>query len=184
MRVQSLCALALAGATACASGGSGSSSAPAPEQTLRVVGASSGENMVMTGSDASSTRVLASTVDQVWRALPVVLDSLGIPISTLDPVKHTIGNQGFATRHRLKNVPMSRYLDCGSAQLGPAADDYDINLTLLVDVKSAEGNGAAVTVTFEAAARPPNYAQAYSRCSSRGALEDKLFALLKTHLDR
>lgn len=136
----------------------------------------------MPGADVSNARTFAFTVDQVWRALPVVFDSLGIPVQTIDPVRHTIGATGFLARHRLKNVPLSRYIDCGSAQMGPAADDYDVRITLLAEVHPAEGGAATVTTTLEALAKPANYAQDYSRCSSKGSLEDKLFGFVRTRL--
>ncbi len=167
----------------CASSGAGGSS-PAPDQTVRVIGATGSSSLTIPGSNVSNSRKLANTVDQVWRALPAVFDSLGIPVQTLDPVKHSIGAAGFLARHRLKNVPLSRYVDCGNTQMGPAADDYDVRITLLVDVQPAEGSAAMVTTTMEAVAKPANYAQDYSRCSSRGSLEDKLFGVLNARLAR
>lgn len=186
MRVVST--VCLLGLVACASSGSGSSgngSAPAPDRTVRVIGATSSTNITMSGADVSNAHTFAGTVDQVWRALPIVFDSLGIPVQALDPVKHTIGASSFLARHKLKNVALSRYVDCGNTQMGPAADDYDVMLTVLADVHPARGGaGTTVSTTVEALARPANYAQDYSRCSSKGSLERKLFEFLDARLAR
>ena len=99
----------------------------------------------------------------------------------MEPSTHSIGNQGFAIRHRLKNVSLSRYIDCGNSQLGPSADDYDVRLTLMADVHATD-TGSRLTINLQAVARPPNYAQEYSSCSSRGVLETKLGDLVAARL--
>lgn len=171
-------------AAACASSGA-TGSAPAPStQTVEVVGAASSVRLSMPGRDASTAHTLPFSVDQVWRALPAALDSLGIPVETLDPAKRTMGNSSFAARRRLKAVPLSRYVDCGATPMGPNADEYDVRLTVLTAVRPAEGGGATVTTTVQAAARPANYSQAFSDCSSRGVLETRLVELLTAQLQR
>jgi hypothetical protein len=122
-------------------------------------------------------------MDQVWRALPAAYDSLGISVQTLDPVKHRIGNDGVALRRRLKTTPLSRFIDCGSTQLGPNADDYDVRLAVLTEIHAVEG-GTAVTTTLLASARPANYAQDPSSCSSRGVLEQRIIDVVRARLAR
>lgn len=162
----------------CASGG-GSASAPA-SQTMRVVGPSSTEAIALSGGPETSTsRTLPYSVEKIWRALPSVLDSLGIPIETMDPAKRVIGNTGFKTHARLKNVPLSRYLDCGnSTGIGPNADNYEVHMVFLASVQPAEGTSSRVALTFEAAAKPVNFAQDYSQCGSKAYLETRVFELL------
>jgi hypothetical protein len=165
----------------CAS--SGSSSAPPPaQQTVMAMG---GGNLRVSAADGSNVHTIPFAVDRVWRALPAVYDSLGIPVASLDPVKRTMGNEGFKLRGRLKSVPLSRYVDCGnSTQIGPNADSYEVVLTMLAEVRPAESGAATVTVTFQALARPANFAQEYSQCSSKGVLETRLIDLLKARLQR
>lgn len=167
---------------ACASGG-GSASAPA-SQTVRVVGPSGTQSVDLAGGvDASSSRVLPYSVEQVWKALPGVLDSLGIPIQTMDPAKRVAGNAGFKIRGRLKNVPLSRYIDCGnSTEIGPNADNYEVHMVFLAAVRPAEGNASSVSLTFDAVAKPVNFAQDYSQCSSKAVLESRLFDVLAARL--
>ena len=123
--------------------------------------------------------------DKVWRALPAVYDSLGIPVSTLDPAKRVIGNEAFKVRGRLKSTPLSRYIDCGSStQIGPNADSYDVVLTLVTNVRPAEGGATTVNNTFSAVARPANFSQDYSQCSSRSTMETRFLTVLNSVLGK
>jgi hypothetical protein len=114
--------------------------------------------------------------------LPGVLDTLGIPVGTLEPASRTIGNSGLKIRGRLRGVPLSRYIDCGnSTQIGPNADSYDVNLVFLAEVRPAQG-GSTVRVTLQAVAKPVNFAQDYSQCSTKGVLESRFFDILSARL--
>jgi hypothetical protein len=136
----------------------------------------------MSGNDGVSVRKVAAMSDQVWRLLPAVLDSLGIPVNTLDPAKHTIGNSGFNVRGRLKSVPLSRYIDCGnSTGIGPNADTYQVNLEFLVEVQPVDA-GSSVRTTLQAMAKPVTFAQDYSACSSKGALESRVADMLSARI--
>jgi hypothetical protein len=170
---------------ACASTGPAGSPASAarPDQTVRVIGSSSRSSVTMAADDPSTSHTLAYSVEQVWLALPSAFDALGIPVRTLDPAKRIIGNPGVTLRHRLKDVPLSRYLDCGGGQMGPNADDYDVRLMFDAQVLPTEG-GAKLTTTIGAVARPANYAQEYSECSSKGTLESRFVELVQAKLAR
>ncbi len=173
--------LALAG---CASSGSPPSAAPAP-QTMQIGGAVNGVKVTAAGNDLSTAHVIPFAPDKVWRTLPAVFDSLGIPIATLDPAKRTVGNTGFKLRGRLKNVPLSRFIDCGnSTQIGPNADNYDVSLTMLAEVHPGEAGSSNVTLVMQALARPANFAQQYSQCGSKGVLESRFIDILNAKLER
>jgi hypothetical protein len=174
MRSMLVMSVALA---ACATTNSGAPVTPASE-TVRVFSPSGTASMRMSSDDAASTRKVTMAADQVWRLLPSVFDSLGIPVTSADPAKRTIGNDGFNVRGRLKGVPLSRYIDCGgSTGIGPNADSYQVNLLFLVGVRPADG-GSSVSTTLQAMAKPVNFAQDYSACSSKGTLETRLVELL------
>src|SRR4051812_41608986 len=102
------------GLAACGSAG-GASTAPSPvsQTVLRAPGGS--PVLSMTGVDATNVQTLAFAPDQVFRVLPNVLDSLGIPVAMLEPSKRSIGNPAFKIRQRIKGTPLSRYIDCGSS---------------------------------------------------------------------
>jgi hypothetical protein len=168
---------------ACA--GSSSSSPPASASSVKPIstGVTGGGNLRVAGTDPSTVHTIPFAPERVWRSLPAVFDSIGIPVAELDPPKRAMGNSAFKVRGRLKNVPLSRYLDCGtSTQIGPNADSYEVNITLRAEVKPAEAGAATLVTTFEAIARPANFAQAYSQCASKGALESRFVALVNAQL--
>jgi hypothetical protein len=164
----------------CASTSTSSAPPPAP-QTVAL----SGTNLRIYGNDESNVHTIPFSVDQVWRALPAVFDSLGVPVATVDPKTRTMGNSGFKLRGRLKNVPLSRFIDCGnSTQIGSNADNYDVSLTVLAETRPAESGSAKVIITFQALAKPANFSQEYSQCSSRGVFETRFVDILSARLQR
>jgi hypothetical protein len=172
----------LAGGAACASSPSGSAPPPPQPQTVTVAGTNS--TMRVGGiADATGSATLPYTVEQVWRVLPFVFDSLGIPIAAMDPAKRTLGNESFRVRARLKGTPLSRYIDCGtSTQIGPNADNYDVVLILTAYVHAADPGSSTVGTTFSAVAKPANFAQDYAPCNSRGLMESRFIDIARAKL--
>lgn len=157
--------------TAAAALGACASSGSTPPPELR--------NSGLVGQPTSSSASIVNTtvafpIDQVWLALPGVYASLGIPVQMLDAKNHQMGNEGFKTRKQLGTTPLSRYIECGTTQIGPNADAYDVVLTLLTQLQPGVGGATNVTTTFEGSAKPVTYSQDYSRCSSKGLLEARL----------
>jgi len=169
--------LLLATLSACASSTSGSP-AVTPIRSQGTVG------MSVDSRAHTYTQAIAYPVDQVWRALPAVYDSLKIPLNTLDAKTHTIGNDGFKIRRQLGTITLSKYIECGTTQIGPNADSYEVVLTVLTQVEPGTSGAAKVTTTFESSARPLAFAQEYSRCSSKGVLEARLMDVLRSRLTR
>ena len=166
--------------------GPGTGSAPAPVSSIMRVSGPAGVNSVaLGGNDPSAVRKVPYPVDKVWRVLPAVFDSIGIPLGMLEPTTRTMGNEAFKVRGRLKGVPLSRYIDCGnSTQIGPNADSYDVVITMIAEVRPAEAGASSVRHTFSAVARPSNFAQDYSQCASKSILEPRFMAVLTAALER
>ena len=116
--------------------------------------------------------------------MPSVYDSLGVTVSTIDPASKTIGNPGYKIRQKLGKAPLSRYIECGTTQIGPNADSYDVMLSVLSTVTAEGAQGAVLTTTVEAQAKPVTYNQGYSRCSSKGAIEKRISDLVNARLSR
>jgi len=174
--------LSLAALTACASG---SSSTGAEPQTMRIVGSGglgSGSVGMRSASSTASVSKVAFPLDRAWRALPAVYDSLKIPPTTLDPKTHHFGNEGMKIRQRLGGVQLSKYIDCGQAQIGPSADSYDVFLNVTTTLSASSGAETAISTIVEAAARPLNFGQDYSRCTSKGTIENALSAIVTAKL--
>jgi hypothetical protein len=176
-------AVSLAALAACA--GTSSSAAGVKPISTGVGGGAAAGNLRVVANDPTTQHKVPNAPEQVWRSLPAVFDSIGIPVANLDAPKRVMGNSAFKIRGRLKNVPLSRYIDCGtSTQIGPNADNYDVNISLLAEVKPGESGTTLLVTTFDAVARPANFAQAYSQCSSKGTLEARFVELVNGQAKR
>ena len=164
-----LCACASSGATP----GAGSTT-----QTISVGARGSGGSTRMTASAVASESTLPFPLEDAWRFLPAAFDSLGIPTSLVDPSTHVISNQGMKIRQRLGKTPLSRYIECGTTQIGPNADSYEVYLTVSTQLDRA-GTGTIISTTVDALAKPLNFSQEYSRCSSKGVLEPRIADAIK-----
>jgi hypothetical protein len=179
MRLLDVLPLLLLGACASSAG-----RAAAP-QTVHVIGGSgSSMQLTITPTDGPSTSRLEFPMDRVWGALPVVYQTLEIPIEQVDQTTHVIGNPSLKLRRRLGNVLLSRYLNCGSTQGGPNTDTYEVHLSVLTQAATRGDDGATVTTLVEAAARPVSLSGEYIRCTSKGVLEARISELLRTQLSR
>jgi hypothetical protein len=155
------------------------SSAITPTQrieTTYIPGASGA--MTIAPDNGSIVAVVAAPLDVVWRRLPVAFDSVAVPLSLIDPKGHLIGNEGFKVRAKLGKERLSTYLECGTTQVGPNADSYEVHLTVMVKAEASGADRTKVTVNVTAAAKPLQFSQDYSRCSSKTALERKLLDVI------
>lgn len=180
--------VSLLAVAACASGSGGSSGGSSAPSTTRVMGGSStggvgtSAAIMMNASATASVTKVAFPLDLVWRALPSAYDSLKIPLTVIDPKDHHLGNEGLKIRQRLGAVALSKYIDCGQAQIGPSADSYDVYLSVTTTVTASSGAETQIATIVDAAAKPLTYAQDYSRCSSKGTIENAIAAIVAVRL--
>ncbi len=170
-----VCCVAVLGA--CAS----SSASVGRTDDVAVVGA--GNLRIRQNDDAKVTQ-LSFPVARVWAVLPSVFDSLAIPLTELDAAKHAIGNSGMKAHKSLGKTSLAKYIDCGSTQGFPSAESYDIQLSVLTTVSANGTDGSTVTTLLEAAGRPMSVAGGYTKCSTSGALENRIIELLRARLQR
>jgi hypothetical protein len=169
--IRALALLAAAGACA-----SSSSSAGAPSRTQTVY---AGNTMLTINPDnGAATRVIEAPLEKLWRVLPTAYDSVAIPLSIIDPKKHQIGNEGFKVRQALGRKRLSTFFECGSTQGGANADSYELYLTVLTNLEADGPSRTKVTTTITAAAKPMQFAQDYSRCSSKSVIETRITEIL------
>lgn len=173
MRAMPACVLLLA---ACA--GSGGTASPEPgRESVRIVDNGGAVQMTTYHNEGWVTHELPAAVAAVWSVLPAVYDSLGIPITTRDVARHTIGNGGLRARGRLGKVALQRYLDCGSTQGGPNAETYEIHFVISTQVLPGANDGSRLSNSVEAEARPVNFASDWVRCTSKSTLEKAMAEL-------
>lgn len=180
--MRSLSILILAAMAACASVGGPETGRPAAE-TVRLNGGTAG-SLTISPSSSSAQHALAYSVDQVWRVLPPVFESMGIPIGVLDPAAHQAGNAGFKLRRQLGGTPLSRYFNCGQTQIGPNADSYDVYLTAMATLAPAPDGTTTMTTAMDAAARPVSFSQDYTRCTTTGELEARIMTAITKALEK
>ena len=171
--------------SACASS-QGSSGPPPPDQTIRIptTGGGRGATLAIASSTSPSVKTVTATAERIWSVLPAVYDSLGIPVTDRDPTTHTIGTSLFKIRRRLGDVPLSRYLDCGSTQGAPSADSYEILMSIKTRVQPAASGATTVVTTVEAMGRPVFLSSEYIHCGSTGGIEKRFFAILDAEVHR
>lgn len=177
--MRTLMLLSLTAVVGCASANN-----PAPEpadvgQTVRVATPGGGIMVNTVSSTASNVATVAVPLNVAWAMMPWVFDSLGIKVSIADQPSYTIGNRTLKLRRQLGDVPLSRYINCGNAQGPPSADTYEIQASILTQLRSDGQGGTTITTTLETAGRPVMLSGEYANCSSRGVLEQKIVALIK-----
>jgi hypothetical protein len=176
--MRALGVLSLIALSACASGGSTSR----PDETVRISGVTGTGNLKITSNQYAHVSRISSPVDKVWLAMPGAFEALSIPISSVDTLTHAIANDGLKLRRVLGKTPLSRFIDCGNTQIGENADSYDVHLTIQVQLKPDEGGNTKLETMFEAMAKPVSFSREYSRCSTRGVLEQRLAEAVKAQL--
>jgi hypothetical protein len=167
---------------ACSSTGTSVSGSPTPE-TIRVSGQGGGAITLTSNADASVANI-SLPMARVWSVLPVAYDSLGLTVAAADASTHILGNGGVKIRRQLGGVPLSRYIDCGAAQIGASADSYDVYLTVRTQVRPNGTDASSVSTMVEAMAKPVAFNQDYSSCSSTGRLEARLAEVIQAKARR
>ena len=167
-------------AVACG-GNAAPSTAPTPEPGGLVAAI---DPRVTTLGELNVKATHSAPIDLVWRALGVAYDSVGIKLGVLDPKQHLMGNQGMALRQRLGKTILSKYIECGSSQIGPSADNYEVVMSVISYLHPNEAGETEIVTRVTAHARPPTFGQEYLRCTSKGELEKRLVAFVNATLTR
>ncbi len=165
---------------ACSANPSGTIETASRPETVRSAGMGS---LTMVNVTEASNTPLNQPAAEVYAVLPAVYDSLSVPRTMMDPKGFIVSSQGFRIRQRMGRTALSRYIECGATQIGPNADSYEVYMTVSSRVV-ASGSTSALQTTVEAAARPLSFAQEYSRCSSKGVLEQRIAEGVRSRLPK
>ncbi|HEX2190900.1 MAG TPA: hypothetical protein VHG51_18475 [Longimicrobiaceae bacterium] len=122
-------------------------------------------------SATGAVHTLPLPPERVWEVLPQVYESLGIPVTTSVPATRTIGNPAVQFSRTLAGKRGSQLLDCGQGPLGPLADSYRVDLSVLTLLEPAPGGGTRVENRVNATATNRGASGAPVTCGSTGALE-------------
>lgn len=112
-------------------------------------------------------------IADAWARLSKAYSDLGIPLTTVQPAAHVLGNEGMKRSHTLANQPLSRILDCGvgGSSGGANADVYSINMSVISQLSATPENGTEVATLIQATATPMTFGTAPVVCSTTGWLE-------------
>jgi hypothetical protein len=187
MRLQILLSLALL--AACSSSGANPrpEATPAPTQTVRVSGAATmgqgkASSLRVTGTDDLAADTIAVPLDSIWRILPHVYSALGLEGNLMDPQERLFGNSGIKLYRRLGQTPLRRLLDCGSTQLGPNADSYEIVFASTTRLTRVDAANTIVTTMVQASGRPMQFNSGEASCRTKGELEKQIALLIRTRV--
>jgi hypothetical protein len=164
---------------ACASGGSKNQDTESPAMAQRVemtrVETPGGVIQIDWHRERTydETKLLVP-VDRAWAAVPAVFGELGIAPSLVDSRQHVFGNAGANYRRTLGGQRMSRYFDCGATAGISNADDYDLLVRVITQIIPAEAGLSALRTQIEATAHATATSGQVVRCSSTGALEERI----------
>ena len=175
MRTCLLLTLVLIGA--CASAGKD----PAAERRSDVTvvqnnDANGGMRMGTTELTDTREEVLPAKFAAVWSVLPVVYDSLGIPVTVRDPATGMVGNGGYDVRRLLGGTMVNRYFDCGEGRGGSSALSYDLFVTVMSHVVEKSPGETTLSTSTVVRARPISNSGQWIRCETRGLLEQRIEA--------
>ena len=138
--------------------------------------------MSVTGENGTVAVTMGAPLQAVWRALPLAFDSTGVQLTLIDPKKHLMANEGFKVRQKLGKERLSTFFECGTTQVGPNADSYELYVTVHTYLEPLKGDSTRtrMTVAVSGAAKPLQFSQDYSRCTSKTMLERRMLDVVAT----
>ena len=158
------------------------SPAPSPERVLVVN--SDGSAIRQSTADENSRATYTAPVAQVWPALVLAYNTLGIQPTTSDRASGQYGNAGFIVPRRIAGRPIAEFFSCGNGMTGPRIDTGRVYGNVM-SVVSDNGAGGSIVVTHVSASLRPNGGSASDpiTCASTGALEMLLQKNVQQQLD-
>ena len=170
--------LAIAAIVGCKSSGTPSvSDGSGSIQSTRIVGVNSDLEVRTNPTLSQGVVIVDGSLANVWRELSAAYDSVGIPVTSSNPGQGVLGNEAFRVRRRLKDVPLTRYIDCGSTQGAPSAESYEIVLVINTQLQPTP-EGIRATTSLRPSGRPVALSGGFINCTSTGRLEERIGQLI------
>jgi hypothetical protein len=133
---------------------------------------------ILNGEPAREADTLNVSPEQAWRALTHVYEQLHIPLTVADTEAHVLGAIRGVQRRPVGGLRLSQMLECGMGVYGPNAERYTVQLTALTSVAPAGPDHSLISTRVGGIASP-NGLNSSVNCSSSGALEEKIIAMLR-----
>lgn len=149
----------------------------APRQTSVAVTSEAGSYTYavrMTHEDYVARADLDVPVDRVFAALSEAYQRVGLPSPELDAATYHGKVDGIRVMRRLGDVPLSRYLECGSGIAGAYADTHRVTLFVNTALEPVGADQTIVRTRVEATGAPTGGGGGTRPCTSMGALEQQI----------
>jgi len=125
---------------------------------------------------------VAGSATEVWAVLPDVFGHLELEVNRRDASAAVMGNTGSRVR-RLEGERLSRFLDCGRGPTRAFADEYEVTLSVIVQLLGTDGDATTLRTLVDAYARDRTMSGGGIHCISSGILERRIGELVAERLD-
>ncbi|HLV26481.1 MAG TPA: hypothetical protein VKZ41_09215 [Gemmatimonadales bacterium] len=132
------------------------------------------EQIETTRSLTTHTVVLEMPMETAYRRLLAAYDVLGIEANAMSERERFVGARNLRLRRRLGNRRLSTLLNCGAGMTGPNADQYEITLSIISELRPAGTAATQLTSRIDATARPMGVSGNTVYCSTTGRLETEI----------
>jgi hypothetical protein len=118
----------------------------------------------------------------VWAVLPSVFEYLDIEVTRVDAGAAVMGNTGYRAG-RIEGERLSRFVDCGRGPMRPFADEYEVTLSVVVQLLAGDSDVTTVRTLVDGYARDRTTSSGGIHCVSFGSLERRIGELVAERLD-
>ena len=163
-------------ALGCASAGSGD---PSYQQSHVTVDAPGGRyDLLLTREQFLSSDTLTVSPKSAWPALVQTYAGFGVPLQGADASRRMIATQYVHAHGSFAGERLSRWLECGSTMTGDIATTYEITLRFGTMLDTSVVGRTIVRTAVSATAIAPGSGTTSVQCTTRGALEKRIAALV------
>ena len=134
--------------------------------------------MLLTRDQYLSSDTLTVSPARAWPALVQTYAGVGVPLQGADPVRRMIATQYVHAHANFAGERMSRWLECGSTMTGEIATTYEITLRFGSLIDTSVVGRSIIRTAVTATAIAPGSGTTPVECSTRGALERRIAALV------
>ncbi|MEP7064624.1 MAG: hypothetical protein ABI889_01195 [Gemmatimonadota bacterium] len=124
-----------------------------------------------------SEKTLELSSERAWSAYPAAFADLGLDPNIIDTRQMVFGSDG-THRYKLGKKRLSHFFECGNMLGVATADSYEVWVRLVSQIVPIDGSLSTVRTEVDAVARIGDRQGETVRCTSSGALESRLAALL------
>jgi hypothetical protein len=160
----------------CAS--AGSSQGPYQQSHVTIDGPNGRTDVLLTHEQYLSSDTLTITPKKAWPALVQTYAAFGVPLQGADPSTYSIATQYIHAHNSFAGEHLSRWLDCGSTITGDIATNYEITLRFGTLLDTSVLGRTIVRTSFTATAIASGSGSTPVDCSTRGAFEKRIAALV------